>query len=159
MSLGEEVINYEATAQIGGEENVIVNFVNGKVFCDCCDALDTSGLYLMFGDFVIDIITKSGRIVGIRGSIESINYELASCSIPKNFIDGDVLIFADQNFLKNLSFAYNFPRHAVYDQSSNLLRLGDDAEGDLTVRIFKNMYVSLNDGNVTGITIDGKICK
>jgi hypothetical protein len=116
-----------------------------------------SALFLCKGNFVVIFATKSGRIIGIDGKLDSVKYEKTSLNIPQNFIDGEISLSIEMKFLSKVMYAYLLPDKILFDEQKNILQIGDGSSCDLTVRIFKNMYVQLNGGEISAIIIDGSV--
>lgn len=145
---------------MGGEENLIVRIDNGSVFCDDNSCNSNCGLYLAIGNFILTLNSKSGEVTGISGDINSVkNIEQNATTLPTEFIDGNVIINSDKGLLNGLNYAYNLPQIFNYDYASNILVLGKNTCGDITIRTHKNMYITIADGQIIAVIIDAKITK
>jgi hypothetical protein len=114
-------------------------------------------LYFAIGNFTVILASKTGRIIGINGDLNSVKYESVSLEIPQNFIDGEIALSSEKKLSKGLLYAYDITAKVLFDEQKNILQIGDGLDCDLIVRIFKNVYVLLNGGKFSAFVIDGNL--
>lgn len=140
------IVNFNVTLDNASKNNIILE-PDGHIKCN---AKGSAYLWLAEGNFCLIAERRSGKITGLTGNLNTVKIT------PKTFqpiyaMEGK--LSATRKLPHGIIIGYN-GEGVYYDGDNHIVWFGNPSEGDISVRIAKNLIVALKDGHVIGVVIE-----
>jgi hypothetical protein len=113
---------------------------------------------LLVGSLRLELDTITDTVIGLSGGINKNNFNSADLSFSEvslpDFFDGAVNFKIHIIKKTGLNFVYEFEPKIVVDLNKKLVMIGKNCKFEETVRVCKNLYISLYKGEIVAVFID-----
>lgn len=149
-------ISFEVDCNVSGKtlsvyQDILVEWKDNGLYCS--NGGGGYSIYLNQSYICLDADIETKRIQNFGGMC--LNQKLKDLAIPTEFVVGILKLKKEpSNFSVGIGTRIKFDKNIFYDKDKKILQFGDLKSNIKTYKVFKNMYVQLNDINqITAIVI------
>jgi hypothetical protein len=146
---------------IGIVSNNVVTFNKTEWKFSGSEERDCFYLHTLIGGLKLVATMSDREIFGLEGSMKNLlSNELPNdvemvygpVSIP-DYLDGKIIINEIGKPLSSARYVIKFPKKIVWDNYHNIIMFGETNPDDMVVRVCRNLYVSIREGEPDGIIV------